>query len=201
MRMVVGLVPLIWARTRMTPLAVWVRPGTFVSAPMLVSTLLTTEVAWTATLPLVPRRSLMRYSLVALTRRAMPYTYWLAADGGLVGRDRERQVDVERADAAEDGGAVGAGGHEQGAGAAGHVEVGGGAREGVGAAGRRCAAPRVDHRPGEEVVGVDRHAGGLGDRPGEGVGVGEAAVADGQHDGVAAGVVPRGCPRRRRCWS
>ena len=27
MRIVVGLVPLNWARTRMTPLAVWVRPG------------------------------------------------------------------------------------------------------------------------------------------------------------------------------
>ena len=44
--------------------------------PIAVSVVPLSEVAWTNTWPVVASRTLTRYSAVALTRRAIAYTYW-----------------------------------------------------------------------------------------------------------------------------
>ena len=125
MRMVVGLVPWNWARTRMKAPGVRVRPVTRTSVPMAVSTLLTTAVAWTKTAPLVREAQLGPVLGGGVDAPGDAVDELVAADGGAIGRDPEAEIDVLGRDRREDGAAVGTGEHRHRARRAGDVEVGG----------------------------------------------------------------------------
>ena len=155
--------------------------------PIAVSVVPLSEVAWTNTWPRGREPDLDPVLGGGAGAPGDAYTYWWPPTASLSVAKAKTEVDVLGRDRRQHRAAgVARGGHADRARRARDVVVGSRAQQGVGTTGGG-AVPVVDHGPAELVLGVHRGPGRLGDRPGEAVGVGERAVADGQHDRVAAG--------------